>query len=429
MILEWGSDFDGAQTLWLLAAGLFLTVALLPACAGLFTGGQCFRKSQLTIEQWLTGAALHSAAWILVLHSLAFGPSAGTTPADVPTTAPQPLEQMIKAAAEVVDRRAFFGRGGFVGDLQFAAFRNLEAQGNADEPLFASRRPHHSVPLSAWVYFQLAVYVCAVGSVSAIVATAGVAARRTLIFSLLWGLLVYVPVAHWVWGEGWLGIRYATDAGGSLLLLTLALSATVLPQHRIEAERQGAAKEILALCTGLLWITFPVLMCSLRIPEPHLRGLVMLNSLTAASGGFLVCSLLKLLADGKSVSESSLAGICCGLSAVAAGCLLLDPMTSMMCGALGTAVALMLWAFCRNRLSVDVYRLPIMLIGSSITGLLLVGVFAGSFNGIVHWDKAPVESLLHGTTRLLQVQGLTVVSVTAWVLVVTAALRRFCLRA
>jgi ammonia channel protein AmtB len=429
MILEWGSDFDGAQMLWLVAAGLFLIAALLPACAGLVTGGQCFRKSQLTIEQWLTGAALHVAAWILVLHSLAFGPSVGTTPADVPAAAPQPLEQMIKAAAEVVDRRAFFGRGGFVGDLQFAAFRNLEAQGNADEPLFASRRPHHSVPLSAWVYFQLAVYLCAVGSVSAIVATAGFAARRTLIFSLLWGLLVYVPIAHWVWGEGWLGIRYATDAGGSLFLLMLALSAVVLPQHRIEAEMQGAAKEILALCTGLFWMTFPVLMCSLRIPEPHLRSLVMLNSLAAASGGFLVCCLVKLLSDGKSVTESSLAGICSGLSAVAAGCLLLDPMTSMMCGALGTAVALMLWAFCRNRLSADVYRLPIMLIGSSITGLLLVGVFAGSFNGIVHWDKAPVESLLHGATRLLQVQGLTVVSVTAWAIVLTAVLRRFCLRA
>lgn len=429
MILEWGSDFDGAQTLWLLVAGLLLIAAFLPACAGLVTGGQCFRKSQLTTEQWLTGVALHVAAWILVLHSLAFGPSAGTTPADVTAAAPQPLEQMIREAAAIVDRRAFFGRGGFVGDLQFAAFQNLEAQGNADEPLFASRRPHHAVPLSAWVYFQLAVYLCAVGCVSAIVATAGFAARRTLIFSLLWGLLVYVPVAHWVWGEGWLGIRYATDAGGSLLLLMLALSSLILPQPRIEADAQPAAKEILPRCIGLFWISFPVLMCSLRVPEPHLRGLVMLNSLAAASGGFVVCSLLKLLSDGKSVAESSLAGICCGLTAVAAGCLLLDPMTSMMCGALATAVALMLWAFCRNRLSVDLYRLPIMLIGSSITGLLLVGVFAGSFNGIVHWDKTPVESLLHGATRLLQVQSLTVVSVTAWVIVITAALRRFCLRA
>ena len=429
MILEWGSEFDGAQVLWLLTAALILTAVFLPACAGLFTGGLCFLKSRLTVEQWLTGAALHVAAWILILYSLAFGPSAGTTPADVPASAPKPLEEMIQEAAQIVDRRAFFGRGGFVGDLQFAGFRNLEAQGNADAPMFASRRPHHSVPLSAFVYFQLAVYLCAIGCVSAITASAGVTPGRVLCFSLLWGMLVYVPVAHWVWGEGWLGIRYATDGGGSLLLLMLSLSAMVLPRQTRDADTPGRHRDLLALCIGLFWVTFPVMMCSLRVPEPQLRAVILLNSLAAATGGFFVCSLLKLLSDGRSQQESPLAGLCSGLAAVAAGCLLLDAMTSMICGALGTAMALMLWAFCRNHCSADVCRLPVMLIGASVAGLLLVGVFAGSFNGIFHWDSKPVESLIHGTSQLLQMQALTVVSVLVWVSGLTAILRRLCLRA
>ena len=68
-----------------------------------------------------------------------------------------------------------------------------------------------------------------------------------LLFSLLWLLLVYVPVAHWVWGGGWLAQRGVLDfAGGLVVHLTAGVSALVLarfawPALGVSRRRQAAA--------------------------------------------------------------------------------------------------------------------------------------------------------------------------------------------
>ena len=230
MILEWHSEFDGAQMLWLTASAVAMLLLLLPGCAALLTGGGFPFSDRVRGEQWLIGGALHVAVWITVLHSLAFGPSLGTTPVTVDNRPPQGLEQMIREAGQVVDQRPFWGRGGFIGDLAFAGFRHLQPEGNSDAPMYAARRPHGRITLATFITFQLSVYLCSVGAVMAAV----VACRRSVspirsgVFSLLWGLVVYAPVAHWVWGDGWLGIRYAVDAGGSLLMLMLGVSGMVV---------------------------------------------------------------------------------------------------------------------------------------------------------------------------------------------------------
>lgn len=434
MILEWHSEFDGAQMLWLTAAAVSVLLLLLPACAALLTGGRCLFSSQVRAEQWLAGCALHVVVWIALLHSLAFGPSLGSTPATVDDRPPQGLEQMIREAAQVVDQRPFWGRGGFIGDLAFAGFRHLQPEGNDEAPMFAARRPHGRITLAAFISFQLTVYLCAVGAVaaSAVSGHRSVRPARLTLFTLAWGALVYAPVAHWVWGEGWLGVRYSLDSGGSLLILMIAAATLVLQGRRIVEStdytppnwwNRSLAETLGAL---LFWLAFPVLMASLRVPTPELRSLILLNSLAAGSGGFLFCGLLKLLAPTAGDGQLSVQGLCAGLAAVAAGGVMYDPLTSMICGATGAAAGWIVWTAMSRFLGWQHGAAAVMLASAAFTGMLAAGVFGNSGNGVRHWDGKSIDGLLYDNPSLVAVQGLAASCVLAWTAAVTRALIRIC---
>ncbi|MFM7166508.1 MAG: hypothetical protein ACKO3T_14820 [Planctomycetaceae bacterium] len=429
MIVEWNGTFDGAQMLWLLLAAILLLLVLLPALLVVFSRGRLLQL-QLNPEQWLTGAAVHVTLWLLLLHSLAFGPSLGTTPSGPEAEAPRPMSEMMRDAANQQDIRPFFGRGGFVGDLHFAGFSQLEAQGDPGEPLFASRRPHHSVSLSAFIVLQMAIYLCAVGGVSAAVATTGTSAGKVLAFSTAWGVLVYVPIAHWVWGEGWLGIRHALDTGGSLFLLLTCCSviaAGFAADHTLASDDQAPAGiRLQQICTGLLWPGFAVLSCSLQVPSAPLRAMMLLNLLAAACGGYSCSTLLRMTFSAGNCRPVH--GLLTGMAATAAGAMLYDPMTALICGAGGTAAALVCCDPLQKRTTLQTLQLPMYLAASAFVGMLLPGLLAGSSNGVFHWDKTPVESLIHGSPQLLVIQTLAAGTTAGWSTAITLLLKRMVLQ-
>jgi ammonia channel protein AmtB len=433
MILEWHSEFDGAQMLWLTASAVAVLLLLLPGCAALLTGGGFPFSGQVRGEQWLIGGALHVAVWITVLHSLAFGPSLGTTPVTVDTRPPQGLEQMIREAGQVMDQRPFWGRGGFIGDLGFAGFRHLQPEGNSEAPMYAARRPHGRITLATFITFQLSVYLCSVGAVMAVVVAGrrAVSSIRLGVFSLLWGLVVYAPVAHWVWGEGWLGIRYAVDAGGSLLILMIGVAAMVVVGRGHSAAVHSIPpwwnSSLLATVGALLfWLSFPILMASLRVPTPELRSLILLNSLAAGSGGFLFCGLLKLLAPTAGGIQLAAHGLCAGLAAVAAGSVMYDPLTSMICGAAGAAAGWIVWTAFSRYLGWTDGAATVMLVAAAFTGMLSAGVFGNSANGVRHWDGSTIDGLLYDNPSLLVAQLLAAVCVLVWTAVCTWGLMQIC---
>jgi ammonia channel protein AmtB len=433
MILEWHREFDGAQMLWLTAAAVSVLLLLLPACATLLTGGGYVFSGAVRSEQWLAGGALHVAVWIAFLHSLAFGPSLGSTPATEDDRPPQGLEQMIREAAQVVDQRPFWGRGGFIGDLAFAGFRHLQPEGNDEAPMFAARRPHGRITLAAFISFQLAVYLCAIGAVAAAVVSGyrSVQPTRLALFTLAWGTVVYAPVAHWVWGEGWLGVRYAVDSGGGLLMLMISVAALVLQGRRTVTAadtlpnwwNRSLAETLGAL---LFWMAFPILMASLRVPTAELRSLILLNSLAAGSGGFLFCGLLKLLAPTAGGRELSSQGLCAGLAGVAAGCVMYDPLTSMICAAAGAAAGWIVWTAMSRFLGWQQGATAVMLSSAAFAGMLMAGVFGNSGNGVRHWDGKSIDGLLYDNPSLVAVQGLAACCVLAWTATCTRALTRIC---
>src|SRR5439155_10792255 len=151
---------DTGDTAWLLASAA-LVMFMTPGLA-LFYGGLVRAKNVLaTIMQSFIALALVSILWMLVGYSLAFGPDVGHV----------------------------------IGGLRFAGLHGVGAAPSTLAP---------TVPASAFMAFQLMFAV-----ITPALITGAFAERMKfsgyLLFLALWSVLIYSPVAHWVWGGGFLG--------------------------------------------------------------------------------------------------------------------------------------------------------------------------------------------------------------------------------
>ncbi len=430
MMIQWISKFDDAQMLWLLLASVLLLVTLLPACVFLISRGLNFQNTLMNPANWFGFGIVHITAWVLIIFSLAFGPSVGTIPQGGAPSAPVSMQEMIREASQIVDQRHLFGRGGIIGNLDFAGFRYLEVQGNSDEPLFASRRPHHSVSLAAYLCLQLSIYLCAVLTVTAVASNSGTTPARILLFSLLWGSLVYAPAMHWVWGQGWLGIRGAIDTGGSLLMLIIGGSVLGIWRNPGTNEEQSFPWDsvVLHLSITLFLLGYLVLMCSLNVPAPHLRAIAFLNGIVAACGGFLFYYLMQFLTPAYTSQHKPVVGCCCGVVSAAASCTILDSQTAFTCGVFGGAAGFLAWTIAQRFRCSQPLEFPTATSASAILGLLMVGICGTSSNGVLDWNAAFITSLMHGESGRIKVQALMGITIFGFVFTLTKLLGKVCLK-
>ena len=419
--------------LWLLLSSLLLLVTLLPACVFLLSRGLRLQKTLITAENWFSVVIIHTTAWVLILFSLAFGPSAGTIPQVCGSSAPTGMEKMIEEASQIVDQRHLFGRGGILGNLDFAGFRNLEVQGNQEAPLFASRRPHHTVSLAAYLCLQLGIYLCAVLSVLAVASSSGAKPGRALLFSMLWGSLVYAPAVHWVWGEGWLGVRGAIDTGGSLFMLIVCGSILGIWRTRTTDQEPGSPwagwdSVILHLSATAFVLGYLILMCTLSVPSAHLRAIAFLNGIAAACGGFLFYYLMQFLTSNRTGQHTPLVGCCCGIISAAAGCTILDSQTAFTCGVFGGAAGFLAWTVALRFRCSQPLEFAFATTASAMLGLLMVGCCGSSSYGVMDWNGTPISSLMHGDNSQIKAQALMSITVLAYVFTLSKLLGKVCLR-
>jgi Amt family ammonium transporter len=174
---------DSGNTAWVLVSTV-LVMVMTPAL-GFFYGGLVNRKNVLsTIMHSFFTLALISVAWVLWGYTLAFGPD----------------------------------RGGIIGDFDYLGLRNI-MPGDVIEG--------YGVPVMAFVGFQMMFAV-----ITPALITGAFAERKRfkafVIFSLAWSTLVYAPLAHWVWGGGWLFELGALDfAGGTVIHISSGVAAVV----------------------------------------------------------------------------------------------------------------------------------------------------------------------------------------------------------
>ena len=175
---------DTGNTAWLLTATALVFFMTLPGLA-LFYGGLVRAENVLSVMMHCFAiACLVSVLWLLVGYSLAFN-----------------------------------GVGPWIGNLDKVLLLGLSRQTVA---------PDTSIPETVFFMFQMTFAIIT----PALIVGAFVERMRfsaVLLFSVLWLLLVYVPVAHWVWGGGWLKAKGVLDfAGGLVVHLTAGASALVL---------------------------------------------------------------------------------------------------------------------------------------------------------------------------------------------------------
>ncbi len=209
---------DSGDTAWMLMSTA-LVMIMLPGLA-LFYGGLVRSKNVLsTVMHSFFGLALVSIVWVVVGFSLAFGPDVNGA--------------------------------GLIGNLDFAFFNNV---GMEPSTVYAV-----TIPFVLFASFQLMF-----AAITPALITGAFAERKRfgsfVLFTILWSLIVYAPLAHWVWSvDGWLFKLGALDfAGGTVVHISSGVSALVVALMIGRRALNGTHPEphdipMTVLGAGLLW--------------------------------------------------------------------------------------------------------------------------------------------------------------------------------
>ncbi len=374
------SALDTGDTAWVLVCTA-LVLLMTPGLA-FFYGGMVRAKNVLAmLMQNYVCIAVVSVTWVLVGYSLAFGDDAG---------------------------------GGLVGGLGLAGFAG------ADEgvPGFDL-----SVPPLLFAVFQMMFAVLTIALVS------GALADRTrfgafVVFTALWSVLVYAPVAHWVFSpDGWLLQLGVLDFAGGLVV-ECACGAAGLAVALVVGRRAGWPREAMPphslpltlLGAGLLWFGWFGFNAGSALAADGLAVQALVNTHLAGVGGLLAWIALERLRTGSATTLGAASGAIAGLVAVTPACGYLDTLPALVLGAVASAAALYAVQL-KHRLGYDdaLDVVGVHYVGG-VVGMLFLGLAAtAGVNGAV-----TSEGLLYGggLTQLGR-QAVGVLAVTAFVFVVS----------
>ena len=339
----WAAEtkLDSGDTAWMLTSSALVLLMTVPGLA-LFYGGLVRSKNVLsTLMHSFFCAAMVSVLWVAFGYTLAFGPD--------------------KA-------------GGLIGGLDFL---NLKGLINTNSSYSAT------IPALLFVMFQMTFAVITPALIS------GTFAERLrfpafALYMVLWVTFIYCPLAHWVWGGGWIASKVgALDfAGGTVVHISSGVSALVtaiylgkrlghghepMPPHNLPFTVIGAS---------LLWIGWFGFNAGSALSSGHLASAAFINTNTAAAAAALGWLFAEWARSGKPTMLGAASGAVAGLVAITPGAGFVTPGASIIIGALGgvvcyTAVSL------KPRIGYDdaLDVVGVHMVGGTL-GALLTGIFA-----------------------------------------------------
>ena len=266
-----------------------------------------------------------------------------------------------------------FGKGnGFIGGFEYLGEHGLVGS--------ASRVA--GIPDLVFSAFQLTFAVITVALIS------GAIADRTrfgawTVFTVGWATLVYFPVAHWVWGGGWLSSLGIEDfAGGTVVHVNAGAAGLALAL--VLGKRRGWDKEpmrphnlpLVLLGAGLLWFGWFGFNAGSELAADGTAALAFMNTqvaTAAAAGGWL---LVERFRDGKPTTLGVASGAVAGLVAITPACAFIAPWAAILLG--GAAGVLCCYAIgLKHRLGFDDALDVVAVHGvGGVTGLLATGLLA-----------------------------------------------------
>ncbi|MGZ9135382.1 MAG: ammonium transporter [Candidatus Deferrimicrobiaceae bacterium] len=358
---------NNGDTAWLLVSAA-LVMLMTPGLA-MFYGGMVRRKNILgTIMQSFILIAVISIEWMLVGYSFAFGPDLG----------------------------------GIIGDLSWLG---LSGVGTLPFKGYAATVPHQ-----AFMIYQMMFAVITPALIS------GAFAERFkfstyLVFTLLWALIVYNPVAHWMWGiGGWLRNLGALDfAGGTVVHLTAGVSA--LAAAFVIGKRKGYGHDNLAphdlpmtvLGAAILWFGWFGFNAGSALAADGLSSSAFVATHMSAAGATVSWMLTEWYQRGKPTVLGAASGCIAGLGTITPASGFVTPPAALAIGLVAGVVcyiAVMLKVTFGYDDSLDVVGVHGV---GGILGMLATGLFA-----TVAVNAGGSNGLFYGNPRQLAVQALAV---------------------
>jgi Amt family ammonium transporter len=337
---------DTGDTAWLITATALVLFMTLPGLA-LFYAGLVRSKNVLSILMQCFGiTCVVSLLWLIAAYGLTFGDGGGAQ--------------------------------GWIGGFDKAFFRGVGRDALTG-----------TIPETVFAMFQLTFAI-----ITPALVIGGFAERMrfsaVLWFSILWLLLVYVPIAHWVWGGGWLAKRGVLDfAGGIVVHLNAGVAAlvaalvlgkrrgfptTAMPPHSLPLAVAGA---------GMLWVGWFGFNAGSALAANGSAGMAMLVTHLGASAGAMAWMLVEWWRYGKPSVLGIVTGMVAGLGTITPASGFVGPGGALVIGAVAGTVCFFATQLLKRRLGIDdsLDVSPVHGVGG-LMGTLLTGVFvSASFGG------------------------------------------------
>lgn len=353
--------FSTGDTAWVLICTILVLLMSIPAIA-FFYGGLSKRKNVLnTMFLSFIAFAIVSVIWVIYGYSFAFG-------SDI---------------------------SGFIG-----APANLLLQGIGIDSLSGS------IPEILFIVFQLAF----AGLTAALVSGGIVGRMKTkawVLFIVLWITFAYIPIAHWVWGGGWLMQMGALDfAGGTVVHINsgiTALAAAIVLGKRKDTSLLPHNLGYAVLGAGLLWFGWMGFNGGSGLAANGLAANAILVSNVAAAIALIVWTVLDTYIVGKPTVLGAISGAVAGLVAITPAAGFVDVSGALIIGAVASLVSYAAIYYLKPKLgyddALDVFGIHGM---SGIWGAIATGIFATPLIN-------EAAGLLYGNPEQLLIQILSVV--------------------
>ena len=373
-----GGKIDGADTAWMISATALVLMMTIPGLA-LFYAGMVRKKNVLaTMAQSLAATFLVSILWAVVGYSL-----------------------------------AFTGDGAFIGTLD-----RMFLNGMAMDEISPLAK---TIPESLFMIYQMTFAIITVALVAGSVADR-LRFSAFLLFCTFWLLLVYVPIAHWVWGGGFLGAAGVIDfAGGTVVHLNAGVAGLVAAY--VLGARRGYGSDNLApydltlavIGTGLLWVGWFGFNGGSALGANSRAAMAIVSTHLAASAGAFTWMALEWWTRGKPSVLGMISGAVAGLGTITPASGFVMPMQAIAIGIIAGGVCF--WACTWLKLkvgyddSLDVFGVHGV---GGFTGTLLAGVFAVGALSVTPEMPNGVQGLLEGNPQQVVMQAYGIAVTLLW---------------
>ena len=341
-------DLNGANTGWILTSTALVLFMTLPGLS-LFYGGLVRTKNVLSVlMQCFAIAVSISILWLVVGYSIAFGPSDS----------------------------AYWGG---LSRMFFSGIDINSMSGDIPETVFAAFQMTFAIITPALI-------------VGAFVER--IKFSSMLIFSILWTLLVYFPVANWVWGGGWLGAMGLIDfAGGTVVHVTAGVgalvTALVIGQRKEFGQSSTLPHNLTMSFTGaaMLWVGWFGFNAGSALAADGAAGMALFVTHISAATGALTWMVIEWIKFGKPSGLGAITGMVAGLATITPASGSVGPAGGLLVGLAGGIVCYYATTYLKQNLkiddSLDVFPVHGVggIVGTFLAGILVsnnLGVFSGN---------------------------------------------------